>query len=63
MALIQRNVQLHDDDLRWLEETYPKVSLSAILGLLLSKYREVTVHTPAYYAEIAAKELKEELEA
>jgi len=63
MALIQRNVQLHDDDLRWLEETYPKVSLSAILGLLLSKYREVAKHTPAYYAEIAAKELKEELES
>lgn len=63
MALIQRNIQLHDDDVRWLEETYPKISLSAILGLLLSKYRAVTEHTPEYYAEVAAKELKEDLES
>lgn len=62
MALVQRNVQLNQDDVDWFEQTYPKSSLSATLGLLLEKFRAVTEHTPAEYAEIAARELKEELE-
>lgn len=62
MALIQRNIQLHDEDVRWFENTYPRASLSNILGLLLEKFRSVHTITPAEYAEIAAKELKEDLE-
>lgn len=63
MAVIQRNVQLNEDDVQWFERTYPKASLSATLGLLLEKYRRVTEFTPENYAEIAARELKEELES
>lgn len=62
MALIQRSIQLNEDDVRWFENTYPKASLAAILGLLLEKYRKVATMTPAMYAEIAAQELKEEIE-
>lgn len=62
MAIVQRNVGLNEDDVKWFESTYPKASLSGHLSLLLEKYRRVTEHTPDYYAEIAARELKEELE-
>lgn len=62
MGLVQRNVQLNEDDIKWFENTYPKASLSAILGLLLEKYRQVAIITPSDYANIAAKTLHEELE-
>lgn len=60
--MVQRNIQINEDDVRWFEQTYPRASLSGILGLLLEKYRSVNTYTPEYYAELAAKELKEELE-
>ena len=62
MGLIQRNIQISEEDVRWFENTHPKASLSGLLGMLLAKFREVSVTTPSDYVSIAATKLKEDLE-
>ena len=58
--IVRRYVELDKEDVRWFEEHYPRGAITGILQILLSKFREVSAHTPAYYAEIAAKALAEE---
>lgn len=59
---IQKWVDLDKDDARWLESTYPGISYSALLTMLLKKFREVHISTPSDYAEAGAQELKRMLE-
>lgn len=59
--VVRKHIELNGDDVAWFEQQYPKGSLSATLGMLFTKFREVNEHTPAEYAEIAARALSEEL--
>jgi hypothetical protein len=60
--VIRKGIELDKDDVRWFNEQYPEGSLSGILSMLFSKFREVNTHTPSDYAQLAAKALSEELE-
>ena len=51
----------NEEDVQWFEEHYPKASLSWLCSVLLEKFRLVHTMTPSDYAEIAARELKDEL--
>jgi hypothetical protein len=44
-----------------MERTYPGTSISALLSMLLTKFREVHALTPEEYAEIGAMELQKAL--
>lgn len=57
-AVVRRNVELVEEDLRWFHETYPTGSLTGVVSMLFSKFREVHDITPADYAALAARELK-----
>ena len=58
----QKWVDLDRDDVQWLDSTYPGVSYSALLTMLLKKFREAHTATPSDYAKLGAEELKRMLE-
>lgn len=62
MALVQKNVQLSEINIAEFEKHYPKGNLSWALDMLLERFVAQFHHTPQEYAEIAARELKEEIE-
>jgi|GraSoiStandDraft_4_1057263.scaffolds.fasta_scaffold120446_3 hypothetical protein len=59
--VVRKGIELDKDDVRWFNEQYPEGSLSGIISMLFSKFREANTHTPSDYAEIAARTLSEEL--
>ena len=59
--IVRKTVELNKEDIAWFEETYPHGSLSAMLQMLLGRFREITIHTPQEYADIAARALSEEI--
>lgn len=59
---VRRMVGLNSDDVDWYERTYGEDRLSWVLAMLLQKFREAHQHTPEFYADLAAKTLKEEIE-
>jgi hypothetical protein len=61
LEVIRKGIELNKDDVDWFNEQYPKGSLSAVLSMLLTKFREVNTHTPSDYARIAAEALTEDL--
>lgn len=62
MALVQKNVQISSINIENFEKHFPKGNLSWVLDMLLEKFVAQYQHTPAEYADIAARELKEEIE-
>lgn len=58
--LIEKYVQLDEDDVAWFNEHFPKASIAGTLALLFSKFREHSTFTPQHYATLAAKSLVEE---
>lgn len=61
MATIERRVLLNEENIKKFDEHFPNGSLSWALDLLLGKFMDQYKHTPQEYADIAAKELKEEI--
>lgn len=61
MATVRKEVQLNEDNFNRFKEHFPDGSLSWALDLLLGKFMDQYKHTPQEYAELAAKELKEEI--
>jgi hypothetical protein len=59
--IVQKNVQLSEVNVKAFERHYPTASLSWCLDLLLEKFVAAHNKTPAEYAEIAVRELKEEI--
>jgi hypothetical protein len=59
--VVRKNTELNADNVEWFENAYPKGSLSPILSMLFDKFCESHQATPREYAEIAAKELAEDL--
>lgn len=58
---MRKGIELNQDDVTWFEEQYPNGSLSGVIQMLFSRFREANEKTPHEYAEIAAKQLTEEL--
>jgi hypothetical protein len=61
LEVIRKGIELNKDDVDLFNEQYPKGSLSAVISMLFTKFREVNTYTPDDYAKIAAKALSEEL--
>lgn len=61
--VIRKYIELNQDDVDWFEQQYPKGSLSAVVQMMLTKFREANTLTPADYAKIAADALTEELKS
>jgi hypothetical protein len=61
LEVVRKGIELNKDDVEWFNEQYPKGSLSAVLSMLFSKFRDANTHTPSDYAKIAATALTEEL--
>jgi len=61
--VVRRRIEFNQTDVEWFERTYPDGSLSAVVSMLLEKFREVNEFTPVHYANMAAKALTEELSA
>jgi hypothetical protein len=61
--VIRKRIELNQDDVDWFDETYPEGSLSGIISMLFSKFRDANTMTPTDYAKIAAAALREELES
>lgn len=59
---VTREAQLDEDDVAWFKTRYPNASVNGTLALLFKKFREVSEKTSVDYAEIAAKELTDEIE-
>lgn len=59
---VRRMVGLNSDDVEWYERTYGEDRLSWVLAMLLQKFREAHQHTPEFYAQIGAEELKHDIE-
>lgn len=59
----QKRIEFNQEDLDWFEVQYPKGSLSAVVSMLFTKFREANTFTPADYAKIAAEALSEELKS
>jgi hypothetical protein len=60
--MINRTIQLDEDDANWFNETYPKGSFNWLFNMLLKEFRRVHSTTPQDYAAIGARELKKRLE-
>lgn len=60
MSTVRKMVQLSEENVNAFFEHYPDGSLSWALDMLLEKFVSQFQHTAREYAEIAAKELKEE---
>lgn len=58
---VTREAQLDEDDVAWFKTRYPNASVNGTLALLFRKFVEVNKLTPVDYAEIAAKELSNEI--
>lgn len=56
-----KEVTLDEDDVAWFNEHFPKASVNGICSMLFKKFREVTQHTPQYYADLAAREMNNDL--
>lgn len=59
----RRNVELDEEDLDWLQSTYPELPLSVPLKLLLKEFRKAHILTPDDYAKIGAEHLRKAMEA
>lgn len=63
--IVRKTVELNEDNVEWFYKTYEgiggKPSLSWVLDLMLEKFKEAHVHTPAEYAILGAAELKRQL--
>lgn len=60
---LRKTVGLSKSNIDWFEKTYGNdASLSWVLDLLFSEFREAHVHTPQEYVEIAAKNLRRKIE-
>lgn len=61
-ATIRKTVELSEDNVTWFQETYSGItnnaSLSWVLDLMLTKFREAHDKTPEQLAAIGAAELK-----
>jgi hypothetical protein len=61
--LVQRKLNLDKDNIEWLENTHPGVSLSAFFNLCLEKFRlGMGENTPEHYMSIAITRMMEEQE-
>lgn len=65
-ATVRKTVELSEDNVTWFQETYSGItnnaSLSWVLDLMLTKFREAHDKTPEQLAEIGASELKKLLQ-
>jgi hypothetical protein len=59
---IRKGIKLNKENVDWFKTKYPGASLSWILDLLLTKFREVNDLGPGDYAELGALEIKRMLE-
>ena len=61
-ATIRKTVELSEENVNWFQETYSGItnnaSLSWVLDLMLTKFREAHDKTPEQLAEIGAAELR-----
>jgi hypothetical protein len=62
MSIKQYNVQLSTTNVEKFREHHPGTNLSWCLDLLLEKWNAAHDKTPAEYAEIAVKNLKDEID-
>ena len=58
---VTREAQLDEDDVAWFKTQYPNASVNGTLSMLFKKFVEVSKVTPIQYAELAAKELNDEI--
>jgi hypothetical protein len=61
--VIKKGIELNQDDVDWFNSQYPKGSLSAVLSMLLSKFRESNTLTPSDYVKIAVDALNEDMKS
>jgi len=57
-----RRVAIDDEHVAWIEDMYPGMPLSVLLNMLLVEFRNAHYVTPADFAAIGSKKLKELLE-
>lgn len=64
--IVRKTVELNADNIAWFQETYgaasSRASLSWVLDMLLTKFREAHTITPEELAAIGAAELKKMLQ-
>lgn len=58
--VVRKKIELNQDDVDWFYSQYPDGSLSAIISMLLSKFRESNTATPADYVKLAVDAFNEE---
>ena len=58
---VRRNVNLDEDNTRWLERTYGDRNLSNMLNLLIASFRKQHAFTLDQLAELGAAELKKDI--
>lgn len=59
--VIRKGIELDKDDLEWFYSQYPEGSLTGIISMLFSKFREANTYTPSDYADMAVETLNEQL--
>lgn len=59
--VINKRIELNSEDVDWFESHYPNGSLTGVISMLFTKFREANTMTPAEYADLAAKELSNEI--
>lgn len=58
----RKAVELSEENVQWFQDTYSgNASLSWLLDMLMTKFREAHTQTPAELARLGAEELKREL--
>lgn len=60
---LKKWLDLDIEECAWIDKHYPGISYSALVTMLLTKFREAHHIVPADLAEIGARELKKALEA
>lgn len=51
-------IKLDEDDVEWLQSTYPGMPLSHVMTTLLKEFRGVHKQTPADLAKLSASEVR-----
>lgn len=59
---VQKTVNLESDDLNWFNQAYDGSSLSWVLGMLLSNFRQIHIDTGVQPNKVARDSAKETLE-
>jgi len=59
---IKKHIQVNPEHLAWLEDTYPGIPLSITIDMLLQEFRHAHYISPADFAAIGAKAMKDMLD-